>query len=167
MVESNSKSNWLWSLSCLTFHFELPKWLIPQYLLANLPHSTTIGLWMSLSVQGSLRSWHCWVPISAAGSDIGGSIGRIHMASSLTEIIKTHVHHLAYTLSCFLGLLISMKQVALLERPLFQGTEGGLWPTTHKELNPASNNMSELGRESFSSGSWDNYSLNQHLTWSW
>lgn len=70
-----------------------------------------------------------------------------------TEIIKTHVHSLAYTLSCFLGLLISMKQVAVLERPLCQRTEGSPEPKAHKELNPANNNMSDLERESFSSGS--------------
>ena len=33
------------------------------------------------------------------------------------EIIKPYDHHLAYILSCFLGLLVSMKQAAVSERP--------------------------------------------------
>lgn len=34
------------------------------------------------------------------------------------------------------------------ERPMGQGTKGGLEPTAHEELNPAKNYMSELGRGS-------------------
>lgn len=50
------------------------------------------------------------------------------------EIIKTYDHHLAYILSCFLGLFVSMKQVAVLKRPKWQGAEGSLWPTASMKL---------------------------------
>lgn len=44
MVESNSKGKWLWNLTCLTFHFELPKLLIPRYLLAILNYHWILEL---------------------------------------------------------------------------------------------------------------------------
>lgn len=53
------------------------------------------------------------------------------------QVTKGCDFYLAIQFYSLLSLHALMKQAALLERPLWQSTEDGLWPTARKELRPS------------------------------
>lgn len=63
----------------------------------------------------------------------------------ISSTIKLHMIVMSVFLQALSLLLALMKQMAMLERSMWQGTESGLGPTDLKKLNEANNHISELG----------------------